>query len=122
MPVDKASNNFAIICQKLYCDVLTRELYTTNVFEKMNLEDDKLIESTEGILFDIRINDNDKKFSLLYWTVNFHKNLPKPRFIAGVTIRPTRILRETINKFKIYCSGIKKFSKLNPYWSVNNSL
>ena len=40
VPVDKANNNFAIICQKLYCDVLTMELCTTNVYEKVNLEDE----------------------------------------------------------------------------------
>ena len=28
VPVDKANNNFAIICQKLYCDILKRELCT----------------------------------------------------------------------------------------------
>ena len=50
VPVDKANNNFAIICQKLYCDVLTRELCTTNVYEKVNLEDENLIEQTEEIL------------------------------------------------------------------------
>ena len=39
VPVDKANNNFAIICQKLYCDILKRELCKTNVYEKVNLED-----------------------------------------------------------------------------------
>ena len=51
MPVDKANNNFAIICQKLYCDILKTELCTTNVYEKVNLEDENLIEKTEKILF-----------------------------------------------------------------------
>ena len=32
------------------------------------------------------------------------------------------ILKEIVNKLKTYCSGIKKFSNFNPYWSVNNSL
>ena len=68
MPVDKANNNFAIIGQKLYCNVLTRELCTTNVYEKVNLEGENLIEKTEEILsekFNIVINDNDKS-SLSY--------------------------------------------------------
>ena len=51
VPVDKANNNFAIICQKLYCDILKRELCTTNVYEKVNIEDENLIEKTEEILF-----------------------------------------------------------------------
>ena len=133
VPVDKANNNFAIICQKLYCDILKRELCTTNVYEKVNIEDENLIEKTEEILFknfNIKINDNDKKFPFLYWTVKFHKNPPKPRFIAGAAKCPTRIaatdlsliLKEIVNKLKTYCSGIKKFSNFNPYWSVNNSL
>ena len=62
--------------------------------------------------------------------LNFHKHPPKPRFFASVARCPTRIaatdlsliLKEIINKFKTYCSGIEKFSKFNPYWSVNNSL
>jgi hypothetical protein len=35
LPIDKANNNFAIICQKLYCDVLTKELSTTNTYKKV---------------------------------------------------------------------------------------
>ena len=131
--MDKANNNFAIICQKLYCDILKRELCTTNVYKKVNLEDENLIEKTEEILFknfNFKINDNDKKFPFLYWTVKFHKNPPKPRFIAGAAKCPTRIaathlsliLKEIVNKLKTYCSGIKKCSNFNPYWSVNNSL
>ena len=73
---------------------------------------------------------NDLKFPFLYWTVKFHKNPPKPRFIAGAAKCPTRIaatdlsliFKEIVNKLKTYCSGIKKFSNFNPYWSVNNSL
>jgi len=49
VPEDKANNNFAIICQELYCDVLTRESCMTNVYEKVNLEDENLIEKTEEI-------------------------------------------------------------------------
>ena len=100
--------------------LLTRELCTTNVYKKVNLEDENLIEKTEEILkkkFYIRINDNYKKFPFLYWTVKFHKNPPKPRFIAGAAKCPTRIaaidpsliLKEIINKLKTYCSGIKNF-------------
>ena len=48
MPVDKSNNNFAIICQKPYCDVLKGELLWTNVSER--LEDENLIEKTEKIL------------------------------------------------------------------------
>ena len=50
VPVDKANNNFAIICQKLYCDILKRELCITNVYEKVNIEDENLIEKNEQIL------------------------------------------------------------------------
>ena len=133
MLVDKANNNFAIICQELYCGVLKRDLCTTNVYKKVNLEDENLIEKTEETLFKkfkIKINNNDKKFPFLYWTVKSHKNPPKPQFIAGAAKCPTHIaatdlsliLKEIINKLKTYCSGIKKISNFNPYWSVNNSL
>ena len=133
VPVDKASNNFAIICQKLYCDILSKELQTTNTYEKAHIEENSLIENIEERIlkkFNIKINDNDKQFPFLYWTIKFHKNPPKPRFIAGAARCPTRIaatdlsliLGEIRNKFKAYCSGIKKFSNFNPYWSVNNSL
>jgi len=120
VPVDEAHNNFVIICQKLFCDILKREWWTTNVYEKVNIEEENLTEKTEEILFknfNIKINNNDKTFSFLYWTVKFHKNLPKPRFIAGTAKCPTRIagadlsliLKEIVNKLKIYFSGIKKF-------------
>ena len=75
--------------------ILKRELCTTNVYENVNLEDKNLIEKTEEILlkkFNIKINDNDKKFPFLYWTVKFHKNPPKPRFIAGAVKCPITLL------------------------------
>ena len=134
VPVDKANNNFAIdLSEAVLWYALTRELCTTNVYEKVNLENENLIEKIEEIhlkKFNIRINDNDKKFPFLYWTVKFHKNPPKPWFIAGAARCPARIaatdlsliLKEIVNKLKTYCSGIKKFSNFNPYWSVNNSL
>ena len=133
VPIDKANNNFAIICQKLYCDVLTKELSTTNTYKKVQDVNNSLLIGIEDILFkkfNIKVNDNDKNFPFLYWTAKFHKNPPKPRFIAGAARCPTRvaatdlscILGEIKNKFEAYCSGIKKFSKFNPYWSVNNSL
>ena len=70
------------------------------------------------------------KSFLSHWTVKFHKNPPKPQFIAGAAKCPTYIaatdlsltLKEIINILKTYCSGIKNFSNFNPYWSVNNSL
>ena len=48
--MDKANNNSAVICQKLYCDVLTSELCMANVYEKVNLQDENLFEKTEEIL------------------------------------------------------------------------
>jgi hypothetical protein len=71
------------------------------------------------------MNDNDKKFSFLYWTANFHKNLPYFRArcpTRSVATELSLILREIRNKFKACCSGTKKFSNFNPNWSVSNSL
>jgi hypothetical protein len=94
VPVDKASNYFAIICQKLYCDILSKELQTTNTYEKAHIEENSLIENIEERIlknFNIKINDNDKKLPFLYCPVKFHKNPQKPRFIAGVARCRTRI-------------------------------
>jgi hypothetical protein len=35
VPDDKAINNFSIICQKLFCDILSKELLTTNTYERI---------------------------------------------------------------------------------------
>ena len=58
----------------------------------VHLENNSLIENIEERIsnkFNIKIND--KKFPFLYLTVNFHKNSPKPHFIAGVVMCLTRI-------------------------------
>ena len=51
VPVDKASNNFPIICQKLYCDILSKEILSANVYKKDNLEENTLIENIEEIIW-----------------------------------------------------------------------
>ena len=95
VPVDKASNNFAVICKQFYIQVLMEELgissakcikgnqvyeytrMTTRQFYKQQTQTNKKL----GIL----IQEKDKNIPLLYWTSKQHKNQSKFRFIAGAS-------------------------------------
>ena len=120
VPVDKAANNFAVICKKYYLDVLHTELNTNSSYEKC-------IDKTAEIIFDdhaefltnnfgIKIDDSDKHIPYLYWTSKQHKDPFKHRYIAGAYRCTTSSLSKDLaavlkcvkTYFKNYCGVIKR--------------
>ena len=83
IPDDKADNNGAVTCQRLYCDISWKELLTKNTYENIHWEDNSLVEDILLEKFNIKINYNDKNLSFIYWIAKFHKNPPKPPLLLG---------------------------------------
>ena len=93
-PIDKASNNFAIICKEFYLEVIQGELGISekikgnSVYKPVNQNIDNIIEKHVVSIkndFNIIIKETDKNIPLLYWVSKQHKNPYKFRFIAGAT-------------------------------------
>ena len=139
VPVDKASNNFAIICKKFYLEVLMKELGITstkilgnNVYKHVKISQDKFFLQQEKANkeHDSTLSDSNRRIPLLYWTSKQHKNPYKFRFIAGashcynkdISVEVSLALKCIKTHFKNYCAVIKKNSGLNYFWSIDNSM
>ena len=138
VPVDKASNNFAIICKKFYIEVLMKELGITsnkitgnNVYKHVKMSSTRFFKQQEKANKDHNntLEDDNRQIPLLYWTSKQHKNPFKFRFIAGashcynktISVEVSLALKCIKTHFKNYCSVIKKNLGLNFFWSIDNS-
>ena len=139
VPVDKASNNFAIICRKFYIEVLMKELGFANgeiignpVYKHVNITDTKFFaEQTEANLNHLNVLEEDnERIPLLYWTSKQHKNPYKFRFISGashsynktISVRVSAALKFIKNHFKNFCTTIRKRAGISCFWSIDNSI
>ena len=100
--VDKANNNFGIICKKYYIDVLKKELGINSsgikgndVYLPVNEAIDTIIKSHTEIMknnFNIQLSEDHKSIPYLFWIPKLHKNPYKSRFIAGASKCTTKQL------------------------------
>ena len=83
-PVDKAQHNLSLICKQYYLHVSSQELgskaYSTVSNRTVHeiLDQHKAFNKKYG-------HEHVDNIAYLYWIPKFHKNPPKPRFIAGVS-------------------------------------
>ena len=138
VPVDKASNNFSIICKKFYINTLMQELgfqqgvpKGNSVYSFTNLNLSGVCESHCSKLKDlnIRLTKENCHIPYLYWTSKQHKNPYKFRFISGakhcttkqISLEVALALKCIKQQFKNYCGVIKRHTGISHYWSVDNS-
>ena len=138
--IDKAGNNFGIICKKYYIDVLKKELGINNISDIKGNDvytlsadtADKIISLHKGKLqkyFNINMTDQDSSIPKLFWIPKLHKNPFKSRFIAGaskcttkqLSVEVTLCLTAIRDHFRKYCNSILKHTGINCFWSINNS-
>jgi len=140
-PIDKAGNNFGIVCKQYYIEVLKKELGIDNisgikgnaVYLPVNKNTSDIIDSQKYELqknYNIKISDKDSSIPLLFWIPKLHKNPYKSRFIAGasncttkqLSVEVTLCLKTIRNHFSKYCTAINKHTGINCFWSINNSM
>ena len=124
VPVDKAANNYAIVCKSFYIQVLMKELGVVSendisgnaVYQHVNISQEDFFKSQEVANRQLGncLEEENRYIPLLYWTSKQHKNPYKFRFIAGAS----RCTNKTISKevalalkhiktqFKNYCNVI----------------
>ena len=89
VPIDKASNNVAIICKKFYIDKLLQEVGISG-----SKSDTYLVckEKISQIVFDntqyckkmgLTINDTNKTLPIMYWMPKMHYTPARARFIVA---------------------------------------
>ena len=140
VPVDKAGNNFGIVCKSFYLDVIKNELGISDdgniigntvykpIYQKVNdiytFHEEKLLST-----FGMKLLDINHYIPLLYWTSKQHKCPYKFRFIAGASkcynkqlaIELSLALKCIKKHFKNYCKVIQKRTDISYYWSIDNS-
>ncbi len=138
VPIDKAGNNFAIICKSLYLAILLKELgfhenevKGNDVYEIVNITAEELIQKHKQVLkqFNVRMSKINNYIPNLYWTAKLHKSPYKSRFIAGAAKSTMKqlskelalVLKAVKNRFANYCHKIKINTGYSVYWSVENS-
>ena len=139
--IDKASNNFAFVCKKLYVMTLLKELgFNTEsldcignvTYSPLPLDQSTYIELVSSSLrdkFNINVEEDNMCLPRLFWNPKLHKDPYKARFIAGAkkcTTKPLNILVNCCLKllrenFRKYCQTIYNNSGINVFWSIDSS-
>ena len=135
--MDKASNNFAFICQKFYISKIKEELGIRGRIEgndaytycrgssPQEIVDNQCIQ-LERLH---KVSDSNKRIPKLFMIPKFHKRPYKYRFIAGASNATTKRLAIDVNLclklikkiHKGYCNSIYNRNGYNYFWSVDNS-
>ena len=101
VPVDKAGNNIACVCRRLYCQILRHELETTATYELSKQEEKKIIGEHVNFLkpFNLAPSTSEQNLPYLYWIPKMHKK--GCRFIAGssswTTTKASRVLSSILH-------------------------
>lgn len=99
VPVDKASNNVAFICKRLYIHTLRQELGQVNgAYTHINISASTLHEKLLSDVNRLGFKMVDTcKMAYLYWLPKLHKNPISHRFIAGSANCPTTKLSSVLS-------------------------
>ena len=81
-PVDKASNNVAIVCKRYYLDVMSSEIENSPTFELVSDDSAAFLDDIQTKLSNLKL-DMNLKIPYLYATVKMHKVPKKFRFITA---------------------------------------
>ena len=93
VPVDKASNNIAIICKRFYVEVILKEVGVLgNIGNLTYCNSEKGVDEivSENVEYTERlghtISDDDKVLPIMYWIPKMHKTPMGHRFIVASKI------------------------------------
>ena len=136
--IDKASNNFAVICKKFYFTRLATELgfhlnhLGNETYQVVQQTPHNLCQDLAAIqkqLFNIDVKPERFNLPILYWIPKFHKSPIGTRFIAGsknkVLTQLEKIVQSILtlfeSHFQNYCNVIKNNTGFKHYFSISNS-
>ena len=138
-PIDKASNNVAIICKKIYLSTLVTELglnesnhNANNTYEvHNNIQENDIIESHSKYLnrLKLKIDNSNQCIPNIYWVPKLHKHPSKARFIIAApkcSVKPlsktiTSALKLIFKQLQSYNDESRFFSGINSFWTILNN-
>lgn len=130
VPVDKSSNNYAIVCKKFYFQKIKEELLNQNFYSKINVKKDPILKKFAAFkkkcisMFSYKFNySNHQKIPFIFMMPKFHKVPVKFRFICCTSKSVNKNFNLTLQKFLKQVYGFLKFKFKNTsyFWSIDNS-
>ena len=143
VPIDKAACNFAIVCPKLYINIMNKELGVTSSNDDTTFEGNEVYRPTdrrEEEILDLHaqmtekflkqeLEDENRCTPILWASPKFHKNPIKFRFIAGAKKASTKQLSVTLanilylmkGHWERYTKTVSERKGYNCYWPIDHS-
>ena len=135
VPIDKASNNVALICKRYYIQTLLNEVgvpRNASPTYKLSEEDPDNIIHNNALLcdkFGITLEERLKALPFMYWLPKMHYNPPRARFIIASSSCSTKPLSKvTSSIFKHIFNQVRNFHQksyfyknYNRFWVIENS-
>lgn len=135
VPIDKASNNIAIICKQFYVKKVLSEVGgsgdPSDTYELIGTENENVIERTLDMCkrFGLDTTEKDKALPYMYWMPKMHYQPSRARFIVASSTcsnKPMARLSSTI--FKHLFKQMESFhhhstfyANYNRFWVIQNS-
>ena len=134
VPIDKASNNIAVVCKKFYVEVLLKEIGIlgpeSNTYTAANKSMDEII--FDNILYQnhvaMDVDEKEKTLPSMYWLPKMHKTPVGNRFIIASKFCSTKPLSRNLstifkllyNQIQNYNTKEKYLSNYNMFWVLDN--
>ena len=138
VPIDKASNNIALICKHYYAYNIHKEVDFANIASALNSTYHLSNVSKESIIqqhvdfqkkLGLEVKEDFRRLATHYWTPKMHKRIIGERFITASvmsSLKPlakdvTKIFKCIFNFVRSYYAMAQYHSGLNYFWVIDNT-
>ena len=134
VPIDKASNNIAVICKKYYVEVILKEIgvlgQNNETYLLSNKTKDEIIRDNHEYAkrLGLSVSDHDMDLPVMYWTPKMHKTPTSHRFIIASNHCVTKPISKAVssvfrliqNQVENYHAASKFDKHYNKFWVIKN--
>ena len=135
VPIDKASNNVAIICKRFYIQKLLGEVGvpgdTSPTYKMSNRDMEDVIGDNEMLCekFGLSLEDRLQTLPFMYWIPKMHYSPPRCRFIVASSMCSTKplsklastIYKHIFNQVQTFHRKSTFYKNYNRFWVIENS-
>ena len=135
VPIDKASNNVAIICKKFYVSKLLDEVGLLNNLSSTyeHSQDNRNTPIINNLLlcekYGLEVSETNKTLPLMYWMPKMHYSPSRARFIVASSNCSSKPLSRVVSMvFKLIFHQVQSFHRkstfyknYNRFWVIENS-
>ena len=135
VPIDKASNNVAIICKRFYIEKLLSEVgllgNPNNTYQISEINPNKIIDTNIHFCKSLSLSVNDKMKCLpfMYWSPKMHYQPCRARFIVASAACSTKpisnlvsiIFKKVFEQVQNFHSKTHFYKNYKRFWVIQNS-